>query len=530
MRHWLSSLRGKILLPPAVVVLGTIVATAIMAGLLRDASTRLKRVQREEFSAFRVSRDLQASLQRLELLVRQAEVTRSPAVLATLDSLAGEIRDRLTSEGDLAFGHEARTTIEARFQEYYSNARSWAYRERSGADEGKAALIQTQCAQLEDELADHASQAEARISEAFLETTEKQRIAAVTGPGLLLAIAIAALVFSWFFSGWLSRPLRELSRVATLIAGGNLREDVAIRSRDEVGLLAESFQTMVNGLRQVVGALKATAQELSGAADRLSDHTRAQGSMIEQQAVSLDETGSTTRELEQAYAVASSRASSVIEVARRAAEQSQAGREAAERSAAELHSIQSSVKGIVAQSTQLLQEARQVEVVVETVRDLAAQSHILSVNAAIEAHRAGEAGRAFGVVAREVRSLAEQSNQSTVRIGKMIASILAAVAATRETTERGTRALSESVEQVRAAGQRLSEIGGTVHDTSDAALQIAAAVQQQSTGISRIAAAMRDLQDGMEDTRERIRVLDLLARQIAETALRLNELGERFQM
>jgi methyl-accepting chemotaxis protein len=285
---------------------------------------------------------------------------------------------------------------------------------------------------------------------------------------------------------------------------------------------------MSGRLRELVGTLKATSQELAVAAERLSDHTRAQSALLERQAAGVAETSTTTRELEQTSSIAASRAASVLEVAKRAAEMSDQGRQSAERSAAELHRIQGSVDSIVGQSSQLLDQARQVSDIVETVKDLATQSHVLSLNASIEAARAGEAGKSFAVVAQEVRALAEQSGQSAGRIAKMVQDILTAVQSTRETTEKGSAGMSGSLDQIRASGDALRQIGDTVRETSDAALHIASAVQQQSTGIGQIAVAMRDLDKGMEETIGRIRSLELSAQQVAETATRISGIANEF--
>jgi methyl-accepting chemotaxis protein len=350
----------------------------------------------------------------------------------------------------------------------------------------------------------------------------------LAGALILLVSAVLTAVSAFLIANRASRPLRTLSAIALRVAEGDLTQEVKVESDDEVGTLARSFQRMVARLRELVGTLKVAAQELAVAAEQLSDHTRAQSAMLEMQASGVAETSSTTRELEQTSSVAASRAASVLEVARRAAEMSDAGRDSAEKSAGELQRIQASVESIIGQSSGLLDQARQVGDIVETVRDLATQSHVLSLNASIEAAKAGEAGKSFAVVAQEVRALAEQSGESAARIGKIVEDILSAVQGTRDTTERGSRDMSASLAQVRSSGESLREIGAIVRETSDAALHIASAVQQQSTGIAQIASAMRDLDRGMEDTIGRIRALELSAQHVAETATRISAVAAEF--
>ena len=152
------------------------------------------------------------------------------------------------------------------------------------------------------------------------------------------------------------------------------------------------------------------------------------------------------------------------------------------------------------------------------------------MNASIEAARAGEAGKGFGVVAAEVRALAEQSGQSAGRIAKIVEDIVGAVRATLETTESGTRGMEGSVAQIRASGESLREIGGIVRETSDAALQIATAVQQQSQGVAQIAGAMRELDRGMEETVARVQVLQGAARDLTAAAARISALADGFRV
>jgi methyl-accepting chemotaxis protein len=326
-----------------------------------------------------------------------------------------------------------------------------------------------------------------------------------------------------------SRPLEDLAEAARRIAQGDLRHDVSVESSDEVGLLAESFRTMVERLRAIVATLKQSSSELAGFAQELADQTRAQSALVERQAAGVTETSTSTRELEQTASLAASRAASVLEVAKRAAEMSEAGHGAAERSIEGIRQIQGTVESIVSQSGRLLEQTRQVGDIVETVRDLAAQSHVLSLNASIEAARAGEAGKSFAVVASEVRGLAEQSGQSATRIGKMVQDILAAIGATIETTEKGSKGVEGSAAQIRASGESLREIGGIVRETSDAALQIASAVQQQSTGIAQIAAAMQDLGKGMDESVTRIQVLDRSATELSRMAKGISQIAREFR-
>jgi methyl-accepting chemotaxis protein len=399
---------------------------------------------------------------------------------------------------------------------------------------GAAAMLGTLTARADEDLVaplEKLEDLEAKIGDGLMikadETASGARRALWTV--LLLTFAAAALMVVFLPRG-VTRPVRALSEVALRIADGDLTPEVVIEAEDEVGAMAASFQRMVVRLRELVSTLRAASQELAGAAALLSETTRAQTSMLERQAAGVAETTTTTRELEQTSAVAAGRAAAVLEVARRAAEMSESGRGAAARSLEELQRIQGTMEGFLGHSATLLSQARQVDEVVATVSDLAAQSHVLSLNASIEAARAGVAGRGFAVVAQEVRALAEQSGAGAERIGRAVRGIQAAVEASRAATEEGTRGMADSLERIRSSGESLREIGGIVRETGDAAAQIASAVQQQSTGVAQIAEAMRDLDKGMEETVGRVRSLEQSAEQVAETAARIADIAGQFRV
>jgi methyl-accepting chemotaxis protein len=377
-----------------------------------------------------------------------------------------------------------------------------------------------QLADLESKIADQ------RMVEAD-ETAVRARRALWTVLGLTFAAAAAMAIF---LPRSVARPIRSLSAVALRIADGDLTAEVLFETRDEVGRLAESFQRMVARLRQIVSTLKAASRELALAAEELTENTRAQNLMLGRQAAGVAETSTATRELEQTSSLAANRAAAVLEVARRGAEMSTSGQEAAERSQQGLRRMEAAVAGLLGQSSLLIQKARQVGEVVETVSDLATQSHVLSLNASIEAASAGEAGRGFAAVAQEVRSLAQQSGAGAQRIARAVRDIQAAVEASRAATEAGTQGMAASLDEMRSSGESLREIGGVVRETSQAATQIAAAVQQQSAGIGQIATAMRELDAGMEETVGRVRSLEHSAAQVAETAAGIAGIAGQFQL
>ena len=548
------TVRRKMLIPALAAVAATVLATGVTAYLSARATRGLQEVEDEDFPVLRFNQTMLNSLKELHLLLLNVGEAESMDGMDIPDDLHQYIAQKIQSDGPKVLGGEAAVQkLQAELEGYFAAARALAVERVQAQLKTKRAIaratsdkhiysdstaeerairanrsaVENKYGVLYDRFTGEVDRAGAAMTSALAGAKSDQWKSVIVGAAILLASAILAGLAAWLIAKRASRPLRTLSEVALRVAEGDLTR----RSRSSPTTRSASWPPASSAWSPTSASWSgpSSAPPRSWPRRRAAlRHTRAQSAMLEQQASGVAETSSTTRELEQTSSVAASRAASVLEVARRAAEMSDAGRTSAEKSAGELQRIQASVETIVGQSSGLLDQARQVGDIVETVRDLATQSHVLSLNASIEAAKAGEAGKGFGVVAQEVRALAEQSGESASRIGKIVEDMLSAVQSTRDMTERGSKDMTGSLAQVRSSGESLREIGSIVRETSDAALQIASAVQQQSTGIAQIASAMRDLDKGMEETIGRIRSLEISSQQVAETATRISAVAAEF--
>jgi methyl-accepting chemotaxis protein len=322
--------------------------------------------------------------------------------------------------------------------------------------------------------------------------------AAVAAVSTALALVLFGIGVVVLVRG-ISVPLRECVAAVEQVAAGKLGVEIAAGRGDEIGRFQDALRTMVERIRTVLAALKKASEELSTVAATLEETTQSQTELLQQQAGFLTEVSATTKELEQTSSLATHQAETVLGIARDAADYSKSGEASASESLAKVQEIQTQIRTMVTRSTQLGEQARQVGDIVESVKEIASQSQILSLNASIEAARAGEAGRGFAVVAHEVRALAEQSGQSATRIGKIVQDIMRAVAATVQMTEQGNQSMEAGIERIRASGESLKEIGSFIGTTSEAALQIAGAVKQQSAGVAQLASAIADLDRRMHE-------------------------------
>ncbi|HSP80742.1 MAG TPA: methyl-accepting chemotaxis protein, partial [Myxococcaceae bacterium] len=296
-------------------------------------------------------------------------------------------------------------------------------------------------------------------------------------------------------------PLSELTNVAAhIVESGDLTRPIRVQGGDEVGQLSHSFAQMVERLRTVTLNLQQAAEALNASTEQLNTSAAEQSQTISRQAAALQETQVTAQEIRQTSLLAAQKAESVLAVAERADELGRTGEAALEQTLTGLNDIRSQVSEIAQKILELGVRTQQIGDITQTVKDLADQSNMLALNAAIEAVRSGENGKGFGVVAREIRALADQSIDSTARVRELLDDITTSVSTAVRITERGSQRMEAGLEQVRSYGKNLRELTSIIQDNAASVRQIAAAVSQQNVGINQITVAVNDLSKMMDET------------------------------
>jgi methyl-accepting chemotaxis protein len=298
---------------------------------------------------------------------------------------------------------------------------------------------------------------------------------------------------------------------------------------DELGDLAFSTAAVFAKLQHLARALGQSALRLGGAANELRMSSEAQGATLSQQASALSETMATTEEIRATARVAAQKAQGVLETSRRAEALGESGERAVGHTLEGLQEIRTQVNEMAERIRSLEARSREIFSITDVVKDLADQSNVLALNAAVEAARAGQQGKGFGVVAREIRNLADQSLQSTARVRDILRDLGVATRSTVRLTEEGATRVESSLSQVREQGQVLTELMAIVRENTVAARQIASAVDQQGAGIGQISGAVQNLSQMMEATLVRVHsvagALDVLGTEVERVQDLVEEYG-----
>ncbi|MBZ4417894.1 methyl-accepting chemotaxis protein [Myxococcus sp. RHSTA-1-4] len=299
-------------------------------------------------------------------------------------------------------------------------------------------------------------------------------------------------------------------------------------STDELGDLAANTWRLYQRLQELPRSLRTSAGDLAQAGHRLSQASTQQNQTLSRQAAALHQARATAQEIQQASHVAASRATSILQVAEKAAAVGKLGEESLAGTEKGLASIRDIATGLHEQMLDLEQRAREVGRVSEVVKALADQSHMLAINAAIEATRAGEHGKGFGVVARQMRDLADQSIQATNQVRGLLENMATATHHATTMSDQGVEGVETALAPLRTSGERLRELAALSQESAMAVRQITEAVSQQHHGVDQLFAAVRELDELTTDTLRHLDTTQQAATAVTQATGQVSQLAERY--
>jgi methyl-accepting chemotaxis protein len=349
----------------------------------------------------------------------------------------------------------------------------------------------------------------------------------VIGLGTFLSVLVLIGAGLWLTSS-IAKPIRDLTITAERIAKDDLTVRIEGGDRtDEVGDLQRSLRTMVENLRGLNKELQSGFSVLASSSSEILATVSQVNATASETATAVSETSITAEEVKQTAHVSNQKAKAVQEVAQKAATVSEIGRGAVTETIEGMNRIREQMESIAESVVRLSEQGQTIGEIIATVNDLAEQSNLLAVNAAIEATRAGEYGKGFAVVAQEVKSLAEQSRQATTQVRTILMEVQKATSAAVMATEQGTKAVVAGVKQANDAGDSIRSLAGIVGEASQAATQIAASSQQQLIGMDQIASAIANIRQATTQSVSGTKQLEVSAKSLQEMGGRLKVLVER---
>lgn len=340
-----------------------------------------------------------------------------------------------------------------------------------------------------------ADKAQAEADRAAALTTTLMTVSVAMGLAVLLVFAAAAA----FTRQTVVRPLHEISRKILQIADGNdFTVTLDIRQGDEIGEIAHAFNRLVEQIRQMARALDGTANELGGAVDTLSEVVRGNHNSIERQLAEADDIQQMIRALVGQVDDIAAQAGDAARAAQDSATASAEGRRMVADSRVSISALSEEVVATSGVVGKLEDDAQKVSAVLVRIRDIAEQTNLLALNAAIEAARAGEAGRGFAVVADEVRKLATTAGDATTEIDRIIGHLSqvteTAARAMRDSQENAVRSVGQAVEaeaklqRIQAAAEGINGRNGAIGLATQTHQRHVASIQ---AGVENVGAAAR---------------------------------------
>jgi methyl-accepting chemotaxis protein len=283
------------------------------------------------------------------------------------------------------------------------------------------------------------------------------------------------------------RPLSASVNLANHIADNDLAvDDLPVKAEDEIGEATSALNKMKNNLSGMIQSIAGTAGQVASASEEISSGASQSAESARTQADQTHQVATAMREMSSTVLQVSENSQKASDSSHKAAEAARQGGQVVEQTLATMRSIADSTKNVASRVTELGKSSEQIGKIVAVIDDIADQTNLLALNAAIEAARAGEQGRGFAVVADEVRKLAERTTKATKEIATMIESIQVETKNAVQAMELGNREVQVGVEKTAASGAALEEIIKMAQQVGDMISQIATAATQQSSATEQV--------------------------------------------
>ncbi|NIK77783.1 methyl-accepting chemotaxis protein [Paenibacillus castaneae] len=365
-----------------------------------------------------------------------------------------------------------------------------------------------------EELADFQTKS---MDEASAKNTETARAATMNVSIISILAVVLAVLIGYFSSRMISKPIVAIANVAERIALGDLTiEDIRVKNKDEVGVLAKSFNQMAGNLRSLVQQISISSEHIAASSEELTASAEQSNQVSENIALTLqevtanadmqsrnvDESVRSTNEMSSGLQQIASSAQMTSALSIQTSEIALEGNQIIQSTVKQMDSIHNKMDHLANAVTEMEGNSKEIESIVAVISEIAAQTNLLALNAAIEAARAGEQGRGFAVVADEIRKLAEQSSNSAGQISQLVTTINTHTHHVVESMEVGAKEVDEGIRVVHIAGQLFEEINRNIDEVSNLVQDVSASSQQISASSEQVVHAIEEISEGSKSVAE----------------------------
>ena len=337
----------------------------------------------------------------------------------------------------------------------------------------------------------------------------------------IIAIALGIFV-AMLLTGNIKKPLAQAVETMGQMSKGNLSLAIETDRQDEIGIMLNALQGMATNLKKLISEIKMTTESLASGSAELSASSEEISRNMEEQSSRASQIATSAEQMSQTVIDVAKNASIIADSARAASEKAKVGEEAVKKSIEESTAISQTVNASANVMKNLGEKSAQIGEIILVINDIADQTNLLALNAAIEAARAGEQGRGFAVVADEVRKLAERTAKATSEIGTMIRSVQDEVNEAIISMGTATKRVDTGVALSSKAGSTLREIVSSVDTLQGMVQQIASATEEMSSVAEHISGDIQSIASGANE-------ISSGSGQIAETSSDIARQGSNLQ-
>ncbi|PEU16092.1 methyl-accepting chemotaxis protein [Bacillus sp. AFS019443] len=332
----------------------------------------------------------------------------------------------------------------------------------------------------------------------------------------LILCTIIGIMVAWWFSGKLVKPIQEIDTKLKELASqdGDLTARLSVKSNDEIGAIAASFNQMLENLQYIIGQVQKTSLNVRSASDNilketnismcatttiqttmseLENNIQSQVSSIEESSTAMDDMAVSVQRIAQS-------ASAVAELTVATSDRANEGSQVIEKSITQMSTIHDAVNATSQAVGRLITHTKHIDTSVQSISNIAEQTNLLALNASIEAARAGEQGKGFAVVANEVRQLAEQSKTAATSINQLLHHIQADTKTANTMMEQGQAEAAQGITVIREAGssfitivEQINEVSSQMQEVSATAEEMAASAEEMNASLNNIASISNEV-------------------------------------